>query len=135
MGSDIVCSVDKFAVTIDKILNDVSMAADTRVSKAVEQSTTAGVNTVKWMARGLGRKWSSRYIGGFKSRISKAGGLTIGEIGNKAEPGLVHLLEHGHATLNGRRTRAFPHMEPAKDEIEKDLIQRVYEAIGEALEG
>lgn len=135
MGSNITCDVDMFAISVDKILNGVASAMDERVGEAVAQSTRRGAKTVRAKAgEGGVHAWSKRYTGGFSARVTK-GQMTTGEIGNRREPGLVHLLEKGHATINGRRTRAFPHMEPAYEEIEKDLIERLNRAIGQALEG
>lgn len=127
------CDVDTFAATLDDILGDVALKCNDKVSRAVEQSTRKGVKTVKAKAKETGvHKWSDEYVGGFSSHIKK-GAMSEGEIGNKAKPGLVHLLEKGHATLTGRRTRAFPHMAPAFEEMQDDLIERVEKAVGEAL--
>ena len=134
MGSDVPCDLDTFAISVERILNGVANAMDERVGRAVEQSTRRGVNTVRGKARETGiHRWSPRYVKGFTAKVTK-GQITTGEIGNKNEPGLVHLLEKGHATINGRRTRAFPHLEPAYEEIEKDLAERISKAVGEALE-
>lgn len=122
-------------MTLESILGDVALATDENVGKAVEQSTRRGVKVVKEKAKATGvHEWSDRYVGGFSSHIDRVSFMTTGEIGNRKEPGLVHLLEKGHATLTGRRTRAFPHLEPAFDEIEEDLVKRVYKAVGDALE-
>lgn len=42
---------------------------------------------------------------------------------------LTHLLEHGHATVNGGRTRAFPHWKPAEDYAIKEYEKRIADAI------
>lgn len=134
MGSNISVSSDRFAIALLGILDDVVLATDENVGKAVAQSTRKGVKIVKEKAGNTGlHKWSDRYVGGFSSSIDKNGKVVTGEIGNRKEPGLVHLLEKGHATLTGRRTRAYPHMEPAYDEIHDDFIKRIYKAVGEAL--
>ena len=42
---------------------------------------------------------------------------------------LAHLLEHGHAKRNGGRTRAFPHILPAQEAGEEQLIAEIERAL------
>lgn len=42
---------------------------------------------------------------------------------------ITHLLEHGHATRDGGRVKAIPHIKPVDDWIKKELPKRVKEAI------
>ena len=122
-----------FAVGIEEVVGDIPAACSEQVSKAVERSTRRGVKAVKAHASGGGKHaWSGEYVNGFSSKVTK-GVVSSGEIGNKAKPGLVHLLEKGHATLTGRRTAAYPHMAPAFDEIKEEFYKEVADAVGRAL--
>lgn len=134
MGDWVEVPADKFASALSDILKEVGMSVSNACEKAVSQSTRKGVKTVKkYAGKGGKHTWSKEYVGGFSSRVKKAGGSTTGEIGNRAKPGLVHLLEKGHNTLTGRRTNAYPHLDPAFKEIKDDFIERMQKSVGEAL--
>lgn len=132
---DITCGLDSFAASIEKLLGDVPQACGDGCEKAVRQSIR---RTAKKLRGGeFGRKgrteWSDEYMGGFASAMVKGGDTPTGEVGNKAKPGLVHLVEKGHLTLTGRRTQAFPHMAPAFDDMADDFEKRAVKYVGEAL--
>ena len=131
---NITCDIDRFAYGIEELIGDIPQKCSDKVEKATVKATRAGVKAVKANAgKGGVHGWSDRYVGGFSSHINRGGMVTVGEIGNKNEPGLVHLLEEGHVTPAGRRTRAFPHMAPAFDEIADDFVDMVKSAISEAI--
>ena len=133
MAKSVSCTLDTFAKGIEELVGDIPHACQDKVSTAVAQSTRKGVKSVKKHAEKGGRHpWSGEYVGGFSSHV-QSGAVATGEIGNRAKPGLVHLLEKGHATPTGRRTGAFPHMAPAFDDIQEDFVARVEKAVGEAI--
>jgi len=48
---------------------------------------------------------------------------------NKKHYRLTHLLEKGHALINGGRTRAFPHILPVAKEAEDELVENIKKRI------
>ena len=137
MGRDIPVDLDRFAVGLEQLIGDLPGRCDEALEKSVRQSvrrTAQNLRSGEYGASGR-HEWSGEYMEGFTSHVTHEGAKTVGEVGNKAKPGLVHLLEKGHVTLNGRRTAAFPHMAPAFTDMEEDFIERAEAAIGAVLEG
>lgn len=63
-----------------------------------------------------------------KSKRFKSGIHAI--VHNKDHYQLAHLLEKGHAKVNGGRTRAFSHIAPVEQRAETGLIQNIKKWIG-----
>lgn len=132
--SDIPIDVDAFAASIDQLLGEIDRDVTSAANKAVPQSLRKGAKELRETYATFGKHvWSDEYREGFTSRTSRTGKQVEGEIGNKNKPGLVHLLEKGHATLNGRRTNAYPHLAPAFEELQEDFVERMERLIGESL--
>ena len=137
MGNrEIPCDIDNFAEALESLIGDIPPAVNERVGEAVAHSTREGAKMLREQYASGGRHpWSDEYRKGFTSHVDGKGAVTTGEIGNKNKPGLVHLLEKGHATLTGRRTNAYPHMAPAFEEMKEKFVKEVEDAVGRALEG
>ena len=130
------CDIDAFASSLERLLGDVSEKCQEKGGNAVAKATRKTAKELRAGTFGSAGKheWSAEYMGGFSSHVDR-GIQTIGTVGNKAKPGLVHLLEKGHATLTGRRTAAYPHMEPAFNSMSEEFVSEYEKAIGEALGG
>lgn len=74
-------------------------------------------------------KDDGEYAKGWKAKTEKTRLGVTGIVYNKDYPGLVHLLEFGHAKRNGGRTRAFPHVEPVNEWAEEEAIRQIEEAL------
>lgn len=131
------CEPDAFAKTLEQILGDIAGDISEETPKAVTRVARRGAKQLRSEAAS---RWSGKtgatYSAGFSSRVTgQGGGVVSAEIGNDTFPGLVHLLEKGHATLTGRRTAAYPHMAPVFEDIQDDLIAEVGRAVDKALGG
>lgn len=129
------CDLGTFAASLESLIGDIPDACNEGCAKAVRQSirkTAKDLRSGEYGKKGV-HEWSDEYMQGFSSAQVKGGPTPAGEVGNKAKPGLVHLLEKGHVTLTGRRTQAFPHMAPAFEDMAEDFTERVQKYVGEAL--
>lgn len=66
------------------------------------------------------------YRKGWSSRIAFENNQDIRmEVYNKTNYQLTHLLEHGHAKTGGGRVPGKPHIKPAADWAEEQLVKKV----------
>lgn len=122
---DLKCSPDNLSAAIDEILNGYYRDCSDAIEVGVDKTTKKARGYVKKYAKSASfkkRTVAGRYIGGFSSKVSKEGANTYGEVGNRSLPGLVHLLEKGHAKIGGGRTTAYPHMEPAFNDAKGEFV-------------
>lgn len=87
------------------------------IEKAQKAAAKAAIRTIKAKAPGDGE-----YARGWKQKTEKTRTGVVTTVYQGEKPGLPHLLEFGHAKVNGGRTRAFPHIAPAETEA-----MRIYE--------
>lgn len=134
-SESITCDIDAFAVNMEKLLGDIPQRCGDALDKTVRSTARETASKLRGeYTAGIGiHEWSDEYRSGFSSHVEKSGIGAVGEIGNKNKPGLVHLLEKGHVTPAGRRTRSFKHMEPAFVDMEERFVESAKRNVLEAL--
>ncbi len=137
MPSSATCDWLNLSAGIEQLLGDIAPDTEREMERAIPKVARKGAKAVREEASS---HWSgevgSRYSAGFSSRTVRNGSETSAEIGNRAVPGLVHLLEKGHATLTGRRVPGVPHLAPVFERVVVPELEReVAAGVDRALEG
>jgi Bacteriophage HK97-gp10, putative tail-component len=95
---------------VEQIMDDVTKEAVDRLKNKIEEGGLVQTGDYK-------RGWT---------RKKTPNGWVIH---NKTEYRLAHLLEHGHATVDGGRVPGTPHIRPVEEWLEKEFEDRVERAI------
>ncbi len=122
MGQKI--KIDQLADAVNKELEEYAALSALTVEAAV---TRAG-NTVKETIRATApkRPGSGRYAKSWRTKKTRETGTEYQvTVYSPSRYMLAHLLEHGHAKRNGGRVRAIPHIAPAEDAAETQLLQDI----------
>lgn len=133
---EVSCDIENFAIGLQELISDIEPSIEDELSIEIPKLGRKGAKMLKKEAASHWQgKTGKRYSSGFSSKKTSSGRITTAEIGNSEVPGLVHLLEKGHATLTSRRVPGIPHVAPVYDELEPQVIKAVEKAVGKALEG
>lgn len=122
-------SVDELSKEIEKALTDFVGVTEDAVDKGVSETANDAVKALRSAhPAGSGQYGSwEKYNKGWKIMQTKTDKRYHKQatIHNATDYQLTHLLEKGHAKVNGGRTRAFPHIAPVADKYEDDLVQSI----------
>ena len=123
-------------ISIDELTNAVMKEIETLKDVSIDSMQNAVTKTSKEAVKKLREarpagsekygSWNEYSKGWTSSNENKKGGLSYGVvIHNKTHYRLAHLLEKGHALVNGGRTKAFPHIATVEEEAEKMLEDEI----------
>lgn len=118
-------TIDGFAEAIEATLDAFTLGAQDATAEAVNEVATEALKVVKDKAKANG--WSGGpYYKSLKVRKAARGlNVTAYVYAEAPHYRLVHLLEHGHRTVNGHMVKARPHFEAGQDYID-DNIERIF---------
>ena len=72
-----------------------------------------------------------QYCKGWSLKKDKTGrNIYVVKVWNKTDYQLTHLLEFGHATKNGSRTKPQPHIKPTEEKYKKEFEKELKNKIG-----
>jgi len=109
---------------ITQILEDYADDIEDDINDLIEAVSDEGVLLLKANSP----KDRGRYAKSWKKKTKKYSRNTRITLYNTT-PGLPHLLEHGHATRDGGRTRPQIHIKPVEDKVVTDFENGVVNII------
>lgn len=120
-------ALNKYLTTYSEEISDEVISVTDEITKEAKDEL------IRTSPKGKGSR-SSPYYQGWAVKIQKKGkGKYEKVIWNKTNYQLTHLLEFGHATRNGKRTKAIPHIRPVEEKYKAkfvDLLERKMGGIG-----
>lgn len=119
-------------INIDNLANEITSAVreyTEDVSTSIEKKVDETAKEVLKETRNLAPKRTGEYAKSFKITKEDSFGSTKRIVWNKKHYRRVHLLEMGHAKVNGGRVPAFPHLRPAYEKHVADLDEEIKKII------
>ena len=122
-----VISPEKLAAEVNSILQEYRGVVRETLESAVDTTTKEVVNELK----NTSPKNTGAYAEGWtQNKTPWLKGAGYGRVAyNKKHYRLTHLLEYGHATRNGGRTKAEPHIAPAEQKAIENFETRLKEGL------
>lgn len=115
-------------ISIDQFANEITSAVreyTKDVAKAVEKKVDEVAKEVLKETKQMAPKRTGEYAKSFGITKEDGYGTTRRIIWNKKHYRRVHLLEFGHAKVNGGRVPAYPHLRPAYDKHAANLDDEI----------
>ncbi len=114
--------IDQLADAVNEQLEEYSKLTAQTVKAAV---TKAG-NSVKNAIRDSAPEKTGRYAKSWRTKKTKETSTELEvTVYSPSRYMLAHLLEHGHAKRGGGRVRAIPHIAPAEEAAEDQLMKDI----------
>ena len=120
------------SIKADALSDEIAKLLSEYEAEIVKNTDACGKAVANAAAKKL-RQTSPKRTGKYVTREKGAFGENAKYIvHNKKRYRLTHLLEHGHVTANGKRTRAIPHIKPVEEQVIREYEKQVREAIEDA---
>ena len=123
-------TIDKLSAEVKKKLEIYREELNGNVSEVFEEIADEALAEIKNQSQNAGFN-DRRYSKGWAKTVKKdrVTGHYHVTVYNKKYYRLTHLLEKGHALKKGGRTRAFPHIAPTQDKMDRLIVKKLEEAI------
>ena len=119
-------SIDEMAEAINEGLEEYAELAAEELKAAVKKTAKSVKDEISTNAP----KDSGAYAKSWTTKVTSETSTSIAmTVYSKNKYQLAHLLEKGHALRQGGRTRAFPHIAPAEENGETQLVELIEKAL------
>ena len=122
-------SIDNLSDEIMKQLETYNEEVTEVMKKSVDKAANDCMRTIK--SKISFNQHTGNYVKNFKIKTSFENDYAKRKtwyVGGK-EASLTHLLEYGHAKVNGGRTRAFPHIQYGEEIAQTNLVNYLKEEL------
>ena len=121
-------NVDNLSKAIQIELEKYSQEFTEKIKKDTENIAEECVDELKKTSPSSNLSGSKKYAKGWKYKkvFENECGIRF-RVLNKNKPQLTHLLEFGHAKVNGGRVEAKPHIKKAEEKAKEKLINLIKE--------
>lgn len=113
---------------ISKILTNYAEGIQEAITEEAKKIGKEGATRLK-NTKGTYKVRSGDYNKSWKTKEETGANFVHVSIHSEKHYRLTHLLEYGHATRDGKRTKAFPHIEPVDDFVKETFVNNVEEII------
>lgn len=114
--------IDSLEIEIGKALKEYTAEVEQELEKSKLKVAKKTVKTLK--------KTSPKKTGDYAKGWGHAKRGTNRIVFNRTKPSLTHLLEKGHAKVNGGRVAGISHIKPAEEQAIADFEEEVKRAVG-----
>ena len=114
--------IDELAAAVNEQLEEYSKLTALTVKTAVKK---AGKTVTEGIKESAPEK-TGKYAKSWKSKVTAENSQSISvTVYSPTRYMLAHLLEHGHAKRGGGRVSAIPHIAPAQEKAEEQLLRDI----------
>lgn len=111
---------------IMEALSDYRNEVNEGMRKAIKKQANEDVRELKTTSP----KKTGKYAAGWAQKVVENNASTYDVVVyNKAKPSLTHLLENGHAKVNGGFVPGIQHIKPVEEESNDKILEKVEEII------
>lgn len=115
-------SISELSTEIERALADYGRCTADEVKKEVQTIASQTIQRLK----STSPKKSGKYASGWTATVAYEDKENIRvNIHNRKKPHLTHLLENGHAKLDGGRVEGIPHIGPAEEKARRELEGKI----------
>lgn len=126
-SGDMMSNIDSFADSISNELNAYSMDLSQVIVSVAKE---VGKEALE-MLKSISPKDTPDYYSKWRMQIKSTQEMAVMLVIYNKKYQLTHLLEFGHASVNGGRASAEPHIARVQDWINKEFETRLSAALGE----